>query len=120
MVRVAAPQSPALARDLIDRTDPTATRYHLAAQTARAVLAETAGDAERAAGPHADAAGGWLAYGQLLEHGRALLGAGRCRARLGDPGSRAMLRDAHAVFTRLGAHPLAAEAEGLLHAAPGD
>ena len=120
LVRLTAEAAPALARDLVERARPTATRYRLAALTARAVLAETAGDAEQAAGLHAEAAGGWLAYGQLLEHGRALLGAGRCRARLGDPGSRAMLRDAHAVFTRLGAHPLAAEAEVLLRAAPGD
>jgi class 3 adenylate cyclase/tetratricopeptide (TPR) repeat protein len=120
LVRLTAEAAPALARDLVERARPTATRYRLAALTARAVLAETAGDAEQAAGLHAEAAGGWLAYGQLLEHGRALLGAGRCRTRLGDPGSRAMLRDAHAVFTRLGAHPLAAEAEVLLRAAPGD
>jgi hypothetical protein len=84
------------------------------------VLAETDGDAQRAAGLFAEAAGGWLAYGQLLEHGRALLGAGRCRARLGDPGGRAALRDAHALFGRLGAQPLAAEAERLLHATQGD
>jgi tetratricopeptide (TPR) repeat protein len=120
LVRLMAEAAPARARDLVERARPTAPRYHLAAQTARAVLAEMAGDAERAAGLHADAAGGWLAYGQLLEHGRALLGAGRCRARIGYPGSRAMLRDAHAVFTRLGAHPLAAKAEVLLRAAPGD
>ena len=65
-------------------------------------------------------AGGWLAYGQLLEHGRALLGAGRCRAHLGRPDAGAPLRDAHALFTHLGAHPLAAEADRLLQAASGD
>jgi len=120
LVRLTAEAAPALARDLVDHAQPTATRYRLAALTARAVLAETAGRAEQAAGLFAEAAGGWLAYGELLEHGRALLGAGRCRGRLGHPGSRSALRDAHALFTRLGAHPLAAEAGGILRAAPGD
>jgi hypothetical protein len=82
-------------------------------------LAETAGDAERAAGLFAEAADGWLDYGLVLEHGLALLGAGRCRSLLGLPDGRAALRDAHAVFIRLGARPLAAEAGGLLRAATG-
>jgi len=119
LVRLTAEAAPALARDLVEHAQPTATRYRLAALTARAVLAETAGHAEQAAGLFAEAADGWLAYGQLLEHGLALLGAGRCRGRLGHPDSRSALRDAHALFTRLGAHPLAAEAGGLLRAAPG-
>jgi class 3 adenylate cyclase/tetratricopeptide (TPR) repeat protein len=120
LVRLTVEPAPALARDLVDHAQPTATRYRLAALTARAVLAETAGDAERAAGFYAEAAGGWLGYGQLLEHGLALLGAGRCRSGLGvEAGGRAALREAHAVFTRLGARPLAAEASGLLQAATG-
>lgn len=81
------------------------------------MLAETAGHPEQAAGLFDEAADGWLAYGQVLERGRALLGAGRCRGHLG---SRPALRDAHAVFTRLGAHPLAAEAGTLLQALPGN
>jgi ATP/maltotriose-dependent transcriptional regulator MalT len=48
----------------------------------------------RAISGSSPAAGGWLVYGQLLERGRALLGAGR-----------SALRDAHALFSRLGAHP---------------
>jgi class 3 adenylate cyclase/tetratricopeptide (TPR) repeat protein len=118
LVRLTAEAAPALARDLVEQARPTATRYRLAALTARAVLAETEGDAERAAGLFTEAAGGWLAYGQLLERGQALLGAGRCCARLGHSDGRPALRDAHALFTRLGAHPLAAEADRLLQAAP--
>jgi tetratricopeptide (TPR) repeat protein len=118
LVRLTAEAAPALARDLVEQARPTATRYRLAALTARAVLAETEGDAGRAAGLFAEAAGGWLAYGQLLEQGRALLGAGRCRTHLGDPAGRPALHDAHALFTRLGAHPLAAEAAALLHRLP--
>jgi tetratricopeptide (TPR) repeat protein len=45
-------------------------------------------------------------------------GAGRCRARLGHPGGRPALRDAHALFTRLGAQPLAAVAAALLQRLP--
>jgi tetratricopeptide (TPR) repeat protein len=118
LVRLTAEAAPALARDLVEQARPTATRYRLAALTARAVLAETEGDAGRAAGLFAEAAGGWLAYGQLLEWGRALLGAGRCRTHLGDPAGRPALHDAHAVFIRLGAHPLAAEAAALLDRLP--
>ena len=118
LVRLTAEAAPALARDLVEQARPTATRYRLAALTARAVLAETEGDAGGAAGLFAEAAGGWLAYGQLLEHGRALLGAGRCRTHFGDPAGRPALHDAHALFTRLGAHPLAAEAAALLHRLP--
>jgi class 3 adenylate cyclase/tetratricopeptide (TPR) repeat protein len=119
LVRLTAEAAPSLARDLVEQAQPTATRYRLAALTARAVLAETAGDAERAAGLFAEAADGWRAYGQVLEHGRALLGAGRCLARLDRAEGPSALREAHALFTRLGARPLAAEAGTLLrHALP--
>jgi ATP/maltotriose-dependent transcriptional regulator MalT len=112
LVRLTAEAAPALARDLVEHTEPTATRYRLAALTARAVLAEVAGDLARAAGLFDEAAGGWQAYGQVLEHGRALLGAGR--ARLGRADGPPALRAAHAVFARLGARPFAAEADALL------
>jgi tetratricopeptide (TPR) repeat protein len=119
LVRLTAEGAPSLARGLVEQAQPTATRYRLTALTARAVLAEAAGDAERAAGLFAEAADGWKAYGQVLEHGRALLGAGRCLARLDRPEGPSTLREAHALFTRLGARPLATEAGTLLrHALP--
>ncbi|HEY4727455.1 MAG TPA: AAA family ATPase, partial [Actinomycetes bacterium] len=46
MVRVAAGPAPALARDLLESTERSATRYRLAATTAQAVLAEATGDPE--------------------------------------------------------------------------
>lgn len=51
--------------------------------TALAVQAETDGDLGDAAVRYGEAAAGWSAYGHVLEHGLALLGAGRCLVRLG-------------------------------------
>ena len=114
MVRVAAGPAPALARDLVDGAEATATRYRLTAATARAVLAEATGDPEHAAGLYAEAAAGWGAYGHALEHALALLGQGRCLARLGAPTPSQVLRVAHQHLTTLGARPPAAEAAALL------
>ena len=114
MVRVAAGPAPALAQDLIDATEPTATRYRLAAATARAVLAESTGDPSAAAGLYAEAAEGWRAYGQVLEHALALLGQGRCLAALGHPDAGDLLQAAHQRLKDLGARPSAAEASTLL------
>jgi tetratricopeptide (TPR) repeat protein len=114
MVRVAAGPAPALAQDLIDATEPTATRYRLAAATARAVLAESTGDPSAAAGLYAEAAEGWHAYGQVLEHALALLGQGRCLAALGHPDAADLLQAAHQRLKDLGARSSAAEASTLL------
>jgi len=114
MVRVAAGPAPALAQDLIDATEPTATRYRLAAATARAVLAESTGDPSAAAGLYAEAAEGWRAYGQVLEHALALLGQGRCLAALGHPDAGDLLQAARQRLKDLGARPSAAEASTLL------
>jgi class 3 adenylate cyclase/tetratricopeptide (TPR) repeat protein len=114
MVRVAADPDPALAQDLIEATEPTATRYRLAATTARAVLAESTGDPETAAALHAQATDGWRAYGQVLEHGLALLGQGRCLAALARPDAADLLQAAHRHLKDLGARPPAAEASTLL------
>jgi class 3 adenylate cyclase/tetratricopeptide (TPR) repeat protein len=114
MVRVAADPDPALAQDLIEATEPTATRYRLAATTARAVLAESTGDPETAAALHAQATDGWRAYGQVLEHALALLGQGRCLAALARPDAADLLQAAHRHLKDLGARPPAAEASTLL------
>jgi tetratricopeptide (TPR) repeat protein len=114
MVRVAAGPAPALARDLVDDAEATATRYRLTAATARAVLAEATGEPEPAAAHYAEAAAGWSAYGQVLEHALALLGQGRCLAQLGHPDATPVLRVAHHHLESLGARPPAAEASALL------
>jgi tetratricopeptide (TPR) repeat protein len=113
MVRVAADPAPALAQHLIDATEPTATRYRLAATTARAVLAESTGD-PAAATVYAEAAAGWQAYGQVLEHALALLGQGRCLAAMARPEAADLLQAAHQQLKDLGARPSAAEAGALL------
>ena len=118
MVRVAAGSAPALARDLLEGTERSATRYRLAATTAEAVLAEAAGDPEAAAALYAAAAAGWHAYRQVLEHALALLGQGRCLAAMGRPDAADVLRVAHRRLKDLGARPSAAEADAVLNQAP--
>src|SRR5215217_1972574 len=118
MVRVAAVPAPALAKSLLDDADATATRYRLAATTAQAVLAESTGDPERAATLYTEAAAGWSAYGQVLEHVLALLGQGRCLAELGRFDAGPVLRVAHQRLIALGARPTAAEAKDLLDRLP--
>ena len=114
MVRIAAGPAPALARDLVDDAEATATRYRLTAATARAVLTEATGEPEPAAAGYAEAAAGWSAYGQVLEHALALLGQGRCLVQLGRRDAEPVLRVAHQHLTTLGARPPAAEASALL------
>ena len=114
MVRIAAAPAPALARDLIAATEPSATRYRLAATTAKAVLAESTGDLSRAAALFAEAAEGWSSYRQVLEHALALLGQGRCLTGMGGSQGERVLRVAHERLKALGARPSAAEATALL------
>jgi class 3 adenylate cyclase/tetratricopeptide (TPR) repeat protein len=120
LVRVLAGPDLAMARELLDDTRPTATRYRLAAATAGAVLAEAGGDPEEAAARYAEAADGWKGYGHVFEHALGLLGQGRCLARLGHPGAALSLRAAAETLSGLGARPSAAAARGLLlEALPG-
>jgi class 3 adenylate cyclase/tetratricopeptide (TPR) repeat protein len=114
MVRIAAEPAPTLARHLIADAQPTATRYRLAVTTAMAVLAEATAELDRAASLYAEAAEGWQAYGQVLEHALADLGQGRCLADLGRPEASPTLRAAQAQLSRLGARTFAAEASALL------
>jgi hypothetical protein len=108
MVRIAATPAPDLARDLMAAAEPSATRYRLAATTATAVLAESAGELSRAAALFAEAAEGWGSYRQVLEHALALLGQGRCLAGMGRSEGESVLRVAHDRLKALGARPSAA------------
>ena len=54
------------------------------------------------------------AYGHVLEHGQALLSAGRCQLRLGRPQAAPLLEEARTVLASLGARPLLAEADAWL------
>ena len=72
---------------------------------------EARGELHQAAGRYAHAARGWQAYGHVLEHGQALLGLGRCRLALREPGTEQTLTEARLWFAQLKAAPLLAEAD---------
>jgi len=71
--------------------------------TARAMLAEARGDRGQAGDSYRHAAALWGEYGSLLERGYALLGLGRC-------GDAEAAREAHVIFSALGARPVLAQA----------
>jgi class 3 adenylate cyclase/tetratricopeptide (TPR) repeat protein/energy-coupling factor transporter ATP-binding protein EcfA2 len=103
-----------LVRRLLDGLEVRAAGLRHCLTTAHALLAEAQGDLEPAADLHTQAATGWSNYGNLPEHGQALLGLGRCLARLQHPQARDRLRQARAIFARLGARPLVAESDSWL------
>jgi class 3 adenylate cyclase/tetratricopeptide (TPR) repeat protein len=119
LVRLTAEAAPSLARDLVATAQPTATRYQLAATTAEAVLAETAGELDQAADLYASAAEGWEAYGHVLEHALARFGRARCLVRLAHPEATSAMRTANRLLTGLGARLFASQAGALLNALPG-
>jgi hypothetical protein len=69
---------------------------------------------EQAAAGYAAAAEDWAGYPQALEHALALLGQGRCLARIGSTDAAPVLRVAHQRLKTLGARPSATEAAALL------
>jgi hypothetical protein len=90
------------AQRLVGAAEPALWRHQLEMRSAKAAIAEAAGD------PGADllyteAASGWQAYGHQLERGLALLGLGRCRLRAGHSGASESLLAARIVFAELGA-----------------
>jgi tetratricopeptide (TPR) repeat protein len=101
-----------LARRLVEGSHPTARRHELSLLSAAAAIAEASGDAEGAAGKYELAVEGWRDYGHQVETGLALLGAGRCLERLGDPRSADLRAGATEIFGGLGAHPFEPLIEG--------
>jgi class 3 adenylate cyclase/tetratricopeptide (TPR) repeat protein len=104
-----------LLRSLIDQGVEHLTRDQNSMASARAVLAEIEGDQERASTGYQDAADRWEAFPAVLEHGLALMGAGRCLLALGrqNEGTE-RLRAARERFGALGAPPLIGEVDDLL------
>ena len=82
--------------------------------TVRAMQAELAGDHGCAAVIYADAARRWAQFTHVLEHAYALLGRGRSLARFADANAEQPLREARAMFERMGARPRINECDGLL------
>ena len=72
----------ALAIALLSNVDTTVPRAQAAVLSARAALAEAQDDMIGAAELYADAASRWRTFGHRVELGHALLGHGRCSARL--------------------------------------
>jgi hypothetical protein len=103
-----------VAERLLEGAGGSAARDRLAVLTGRAVLAEARGELADAADLFAQAATAWEAYGHALEHGRSLLGLGRCRLALGQADANSVLIAARDAFARLGASPLLGEADGQL------
>jgi class 3 adenylate cyclase/tetratricopeptide (TPR) repeat protein len=83
------------------------------ATSAEAMLAEAAGDLWAAAHLYLEAARGWQEYHFPLAEGHALLGAARCRLRLGEAAGD-LVDLAREIFTRISALPLLRQSEELL------
>jgi class 3 adenylate cyclase/tetratricopeptide (TPR) repeat protein len=107
-----------LASRLIEQAEPFATRHRLSLTSARAALKEALGTLEEASALYEEAIPGWTEYGNVVETGRALLGAGRCLTRMHHRNARPRLLRAREIFTDLGASVLLAEADAYLTEAP--
>ena len=113
LVRIcAASDDLALARQLVDRSHPTAKRHQLSLLSAMAALEEAAGDVGEAAGLYERAVEGWSDYGHQVETGLALLGAARCLETLGDVRWTDRGARAEEIFGGLGAHPFVPLSDG--------
>jgi class 3 adenylate cyclase/tetratricopeptide (TPR) repeat protein len=121
-----APMLPALARaahtfndhDLVARLasnvpDTLPIQQHALA-TVQAIQAEQAGDHAQAASLYANAAQRWEQFTGVLEQAHALLGQGRCLTALADPEADQPLRQARALFDRMGARPRINECDTLI------
>jgi tetratricopeptide (TPR) repeat protein len=96
-----------LGEELIANIEPVLEREVNAVIGGRAILAEAAGEPERAAELYRQVAERWAAYGYVVERAHALAGLGRCA------GDRAAAAEARDIFVSLGVRaPLADVATG--------
>ncbi len=104
-----------LSRLLAGVGDPGLLRWALSVDSARASLAELEGRSDEAQELQLEAALRWKEYGSVYEGAHAQLARGRCLVRLDRAAEAGVdLEEARAVFSRLGARSLVAEADGLL------
>jgi class 3 adenylate cyclase/tetratricopeptide (TPR) repeat protein len=104
-----------LLRSLIDQGVEYMTRDRNSMASARATLAELEGDHVSAMDRYQDAAARWESFPSVLEHGLAVMGAGRCLLTLGRQNEAAeRLRVARERFGALKAAPLVADVDDLL------
>jgi class 3 adenylate cyclase/tetratricopeptide (TPR) repeat protein len=107
-----------LAQRLMHGIGASAARHRHALIASEAILAEAAGDMERAAELGATAADRWHDYGFVLEEGQALLALGRCLVSLGRAReANASLEEARELFAKLRAQPLVGATAGWLRRA---
>ena len=109
----------AIDRDLVERllsgAEGKTGMTERAVVSARAVVAEGAGDLGEAEAGFARAAEGWRLFGVPYEEAQALLGRGRCLTSLGRTSEAGgPLELAREIFERLGAAPAMAETDSLL------
>jgi predicted ATPase/class 3 adenylate cyclase len=115
MLRTAlAAGDPDLAHRLADGLEPRDPLREHALCTARAQLAEHAGNQADAATLYAEAAARWQQFGNVREYAYSLLGKGRCLVALGDPAAEQPLRHAAELFNSMGYRPALAETEALI------
>ena len=115
VLRVAlALDDPPFAARLAAGTEPTTPLREHALASARAQLAEAAGDHAMAVALYADAAERWREFGNVPEHAYALLGQGRCLSAVADPNAGRPLLEARELFAAMGYEPALAETDALL------
>ncbi len=115
MVRAAlAAGDPVLAKRLADVLEPRHPFNEYALRSARAQIAEHAGEHAEAARLYAEAAERWKEFGNVPESAHALLGQGRCLLKGGRPRAEEPLRKARDLFAAMGYEPALAETEALL------
>lgn len=103
-----------LAEQLVTNVEVHPARAQYALLTAQAVLAEAREDFEQGSKLYAEAVERWSRFGIVFEHGRTLLGFGRCLTRMAQPQAHEHLMEARAIFTGLRARSLIAETDGWL------
>jgi class 3 adenylate cyclase/tetratricopeptide (TPR) repeat protein len=108
----------AMGEALMQDIEVHAARHVLCVQMGRASVAEGRDQFEAAAELFRETGEGWAALGFLFDHGRCLLGAGRCLQQVGGQGAIEELQRARSLFEQVGALPSLAEVDSRLeHAA---
>ena len=106
------------AEDLVSHTTPMGPWLIPNMTAARAIMAEAEGRMEEAVALHEEAADAWTRAGTPLEHGQALLGAGRCLVALGRRASADdKLSQAREIFESLRTRPLLVQTDAWLQRA---
>lgn len=107
-----------LAERLTEGTQPLFPLHENALLSVQALLTEARGSAREAADLFARAAERWDKYGDVWERAQALLNRGRCMLTGGGRhGAARALKEARAIFVRLGAKPAIAATDLLLERA---